>query len=250
MSGLLVKSTIIIRENLQELNNLGLADTPVMLGGAALTRNYVEVDLRKVYEGRLFYGKDAFEGLHTMDTLMSGLKSGDLDPEFGQRRGRSPSCRRASRSRTSPRWRYRPAPMFAIDVPIFTPPFIGIQRREGDLAGRDRHVHQRDHALPEPVAVPASGRAVRRRVQGQHPAAAPRPRWTKPRPKAGSYLPSRGATSPSTRRATTSSCGRTTTVATSACGSTSRASARTASSASPTSSDRSRAAKPTTRHST
>ena len=85
MSGLLVKSTIIMRENLQELNNLGLADTPVMLGGAALTRNYVEVDLRKVYEGRLFYGKDAFEGLHTMDTLMSGMKSGDLDPDVRAR---------------------------------------------------------------------------------------------------------------------------------------------------------------------
>src|SRR3954468_17867802 len=87
MSGLLVKSTIIMRENLEELNTLGLAGTPVMLGGAALTRNYVEVDLRKVYEGRLFYGKDAFEGLHTMDTLMSGLKSGDLDPEFGRAEG-------------------------------------------------------------------------------------------------------------------------------------------------------------------
>ncbi len=107
MSGLLVKSTIIMRENLQELNNLGLADTPVMLGGAALTRNYVEVDLRKVYEGRLFYGKDAFEGLHTMDTLMSGMKSGDLDPEFGREEGgrKLPPRKSAARSATKPRRR-------------------------------------------------------------------------------------------------------------------------------------------------
>src|SRR3546814_494158 len=62
MSGLLVKSTLIMRENLEELNTRGLADVPVLLGGAALTRTYVERDLREIYEGRLFYGKDAFEG--------------------------------------------------------------------------------------------------------------------------------------------------------------------------------------------
>ena len=70
MSGLLVKSTLIMRDNLEELNDAGLADIPVILGGAALTRTYVERDLREVYEGRLFYGKDAFEGLRTMDRLV------------------------------------------------------------------------------------------------------------------------------------------------------------------------------------
>ncbi|MDQ3306422.1 MAG: methionine synthase, partial [Actinomycetota bacterium] len=58
MSGLLVKSTLVMRENLEELNAAGLARIPVLLGGAALTRSYVERDLRSVYEGRLFYGKD------------------------------------------------------------------------------------------------------------------------------------------------------------------------------------------------
>src|SRR5262249_22144650 len=87
MSGLLVKSTLIMRENLEELNQQGLAGTPVLLGGAALTRTYVERDLREVYEGRLFYGKDAFEGLHTMDALMEGKRSGVLDPEFGRATG-------------------------------------------------------------------------------------------------------------------------------------------------------------------
>ena len=53
MSGLLVKSTLIMRENLEELNSRGLSHVPVLLGGAALTRTYVERDLREVYEGRL-----------------------------------------------------------------------------------------------------------------------------------------------------------------------------------------------------
>ena len=57
MSGLLVKSTLIMRDNLEELNARGLAHVPVLLGGAALTRSYVERDLREVYKGRLFYGR-------------------------------------------------------------------------------------------------------------------------------------------------------------------------------------------------
>ena len=83
MSGLLVKSTLIMRDNLEELNSRGLADLPVLLGGAALTRRYVERDLREVYEGRLFYGKDAFEGLRVMDRLAE-IKQGEVsDPDFG-----------------------------------------------------------------------------------------------------------------------------------------------------------------------
>ena len=84
MSGLLVKSTLIMRDNLEELNSLGLADVPVLLGGAALTRRYVERDLREVYDGRLFYGRDAFEGLSTLDSLMTMKRSGEWDPDFGR----------------------------------------------------------------------------------------------------------------------------------------------------------------------
>ncbi|HEX8708013.1 MAG TPA: methionine synthase [Pyrinomonadaceae bacterium] len=69
MSGLLVKSTLIMRENLEILNERNI-DVPVVLGGAALTRRYVEDDLSSVYKGRLFYARDAFAGLHTMDDLM------------------------------------------------------------------------------------------------------------------------------------------------------------------------------------
>src|SRR5215207_8212146 len=68
MSGLLVKSTLIMRENLELMNERGL-NVPVVLGGAALTRRYVEEDLESLYHGRLFYARDAFDGLHTMDLL-------------------------------------------------------------------------------------------------------------------------------------------------------------------------------------
>jgi 5-methyltetrahydrofolate--homocysteine methyltransferase len=68
MSGLLVKSTLIMRENLEIMNERGIT-VPVVLGGAALTRRYVEDDLKAIYKGTLFYAKDAFEGLHTMDQL-------------------------------------------------------------------------------------------------------------------------------------------------------------------------------------
>jgi 5-methyltetrahydrofolate--homocysteine methyltransferase len=71
MSGLLVKSTLVMRDNLDLMNERGI-NVPVVLGGAALTRRYVEDDLKSLYRGRLFYAKDAFDGLHTMDTLMGG----------------------------------------------------------------------------------------------------------------------------------------------------------------------------------
>ncbi len=71
MSGLLVKSTVIMRENLAVMNERGI-DAPVILGGAALTRKYVEQDLRPEFEGPLFYAKDAFAGLNLMDQIASG----------------------------------------------------------------------------------------------------------------------------------------------------------------------------------
>jgi 5-methyltetrahydrofolate--homocysteine methyltransferase len=85
MSGLLVKSTLIMRDNLEELNARELSHIPVLLGGAALTRSYVERDLRDVYTGRLFYGKDAFEGLHVMDRLGAVRRgTADDDPDWGR----------------------------------------------------------------------------------------------------------------------------------------------------------------------
>ncbi|WNF26165.1 methionine synthase [Streptomyces sp. C11-1] len=89
MSGLLVKSTVIMKENLQELNQRNMAaDYPVILGGAALTRAYVEQDLHEIYEGEVRYARDAFEGLRLMDALIAvkrGVPGATL-PELKQRR--------------------------------------------------------------------------------------------------------------------------------------------------------------------
>jgi len=78
MSGLLVKSTLIMRENLELMNERGIK-VPVVLGGAALTRKYVEDDLKSLYKGQLYYARDAFAGLHTMDLLVG--ESGRDDHE-------------------------------------------------------------------------------------------------------------------------------------------------------------------------
>ena len=72
LSGLLVKSTVVMREDLEELNARGLSRFPVLLGGAALNRRYVEHDLRAVYEGDVYYCRDAFEGLDTLGRVVAG----------------------------------------------------------------------------------------------------------------------------------------------------------------------------------
>ena len=124
MSGLLVKSTLIMRENLEELNNQGLSRIPVLLGGAALTRSYVERDLREVYDGRVFYGRDAFEGLHTLDKLMEMKRGGNDDPEFGRvPTGRSLAERRAPKDVAVEL--PRRSPEVVSDNRVFVPPFLG-----------------------------------------------------------------------------------------------------------------------------
>ena len=85
MSGLLVKSTVIMRDNLLEMNSRGLASTPVILGGAALTRAYVEEDLRAIYDGQVFYAQDAFEGLRLMEQLGKDGASVPAEPVESQR---------------------------------------------------------------------------------------------------------------------------------------------------------------------
>ena len=80
MSGLLVKSTLIMRENLELMNERGIK-VPVVLGGAALTRRYVEDDLKSLYQGQLFYARDAFAGLHTMDKLVGDTNGEEKTPE-------------------------------------------------------------------------------------------------------------------------------------------------------------------------
>ncbi|MET8162618.1 methionine synthase, partial [Sphaerisporangium sp. NPDC005289] len=84
MSGLLVKSTVIMKENLQEMNSRGIASRfPVLLGGAALTRAYVEQDMAEIFNGQVRYARDAFEGLRLMDAFMDvkrGVAGAQLPP--------------------------------------------------------------------------------------------------------------------------------------------------------------------------
>jgi 5-methyltetrahydrofolate--homocysteine methyltransferase len=130
MSGLLVKSTLIMRDNLEELNQRGLANTPVLLGGAALTRSYVERDLREVYDGRLFYGKDAFEGLAVMDRLGKIRRGEDTDADWGvvpEGRvipGLAERLEGRGKASSGPERQERSADV-AADNEVFKPPFVG-----------------------------------------------------------------------------------------------------------------------------
>ncbi|MEU2553153.1 methionine synthase [Streptomyces sp. NPDC003280] len=135
MSGLLVKSTVIMKENLEELNQRGLAARfPVILGGAALTRAYVEQDLHEIYDGEVRYARDAFEGLRLMDALI-GVKRGVPGaklPELRQRRVRATAAVQAEERPEEGHVRSD----VATDNPVPTPPFWdtrvikGIQLKE------------------------------------------------------------------------------------------------------------------------
>ncbi|MEU6147347.1 methionine synthase [Streptomyces sp. NPDC047081] len=135
MSGLLVKSTVIMKENLEELNSRGLAaDYPVILGGAALTRAYVEQDLHELYEGEVRYARDAFEGLRLMDALIGvkrGVPGAQL-PELKQRRVRAAAVQVEEERPEEGHVRSD----VAVDNPVPTPPFWdtrvikGIQLKE------------------------------------------------------------------------------------------------------------------------
>ena len=252
MSGLLVKSTLIMRENLEDLNARDLSGFPVILGGAALTRNYVERDLRAVYQGRVFYGKDAFEGLRTMEALMEGKRHGTLDPDFGRAPGGRvlpprksqraqptiPTVRRSRPGPTSPTttWcssRRSSAPTWPRASPSTRSPATSTRPPCSATSGSSGP----PPARPTPSSRTASGRCCATS-------------WPGSRPTGRSSPPPPGATSRSTPRATTSSCGPTTTASTNGCASTSRARPRAATSASPTSSGRPTPARPTTPPST
>jgi 5-methyltetrahydrofolate--homocysteine methyltransferase len=131
MSGLLVKSTVIMKENLEEMNTRGVADRwPVLLGGAALTRAYVEDDLRALYAGDVHYARDAFEGLNLMDRVMTAKRGGaavvDADREAAL------AARRARRQKTATVREELPGlddasvrSDVASGVPVPTAPFLG-----------------------------------------------------------------------------------------------------------------------------
>ncbi len=94
MSGLLVKSTVIMKEDLITMNERGL-NPPVILGGAALNRRYVEQDLRAIYKGQLFYGEDAFEGLRVMDKLAADKRLASVSPSIRKAQEGASAARQA-----------------------------------------------------------------------------------------------------------------------------------------------------------
>ncbi len=127
MSGLLVKSTVIMKENLEEMNARGVAHLPVLLGGAALTRGYVEDDLRAMYEGDVFYCKDAFEGLRVLEAVLKAQAAGGSPPEeLTQRKPRrTPKRTRTTEEPPARDAQGRPRSAVAPDVDVPTPPFWG-----------------------------------------------------------------------------------------------------------------------------
>ncbi|NLU64841.1 methionine synthase [Rhodococcus sp. HNM0563] len=144
MSGLLVKSTVVMKENLEELNSRGVAEQfPVLLGGAALTRSYVENDLADVYAGEVSYARDAFEGLSLMDRVMAIKRGEGPDPN-------SPEALEAARKAAERKERHERSKRIAekrkasetpvvipersdvqADLPVPTPPFWGTRVVKG-----------------------------------------------------------------------------------------------------------------------
>jgi 5-methyltetrahydrofolate--homocysteine methyltransferase len=159
MSGLLVKSTVVMRDNLAELNSRGLAGRwPVLLGGAALTRAYVEQDLAGLFDGQVRYARDAFEGLRLMDAAMA-VKRGDPGaklPELRTRRVRpvsrasvvdGPDASTTARSDIS------------ADVPVPAAPFLGTEVIRGvPLAEYAAYLDERALFMGQWGLKPARGR--------------------------------------------------------------------------------------------
>ncbi len=136
MSGLLVKSTVIMKENLQEIAARGLDQKwPIVLGGAALTRAYVEQDLASMFPGEVRYARDAFEGLRLMDAIMA-VKRGEPGAAL-------PALRERKVANTRTKAEDLPIDTsrsdVAVDVDIPTPPFFGSRVVKGiqlsDYAG-------------------------------------------------------------------------------------------------------------------
>jgi 5-methyltetrahydrofolate--homocysteine methyltransferase len=139
MSGLLVKSTVVMRENLEEMNRRGVS-IPVILGGAALTRTYVEADCRAIYQGPLYYAQDAFEGLDVMERIAAG----DAKPEARAKRSSAKSAAaralEAVEELTQSQKNGRPVPEELVgvertrirrDISYPRPPFLGPRLVEG-----------------------------------------------------------------------------------------------------------------------
>ena len=142
MSGLLVKSVAVMKENLEEMNAQKVS-MPVLLGGAALTRDYAEDDLATLYKGPLLYCKDAFDGLHMMDAIAGGKTEAIVT----QQRDRAAKRRRLRESAVKPKSLDAAGEhKVARDNPIPTPPFWG-RRVVTDLSPRHVFPYINENAL-------------------------------------------------------------------------------------------------------
>ena len=121
MSGLLVKSVAVMKENLEEMNRLGI-NAPVMLGGAALTRDYAEETLAELYESPLLYCRDAFDGLKVMDHISSKK----LDVIYTEQKERAAKRKVLRANAVKPESNEAAAiKPIAKDNPVPIPPFVG-----------------------------------------------------------------------------------------------------------------------------
>ena len=200
MSGLLVKSTVVMKENLEEMNSARHRRHAgrCMLGGAALTRAYVEQDLAEIYEGEVRYARDAFEGLRLMDALIGvkrGVPGAEL-PALRQRRVKpARPARRAPRPRTC-----RRGPTSPIDNPVPDAAVLGHPGRQGHPAGRLRRRCSTSGRtfMGQWGLKPSRGErraVVRGAGRDRGPAAAARAGWSGCRPSRCSRPPSSTATS-------------------------------------------------------
>ncbi|MBI5464377.1 MAG: methionine synthase, partial [Ignavibacteriales bacterium] len=128
MSGLLVKSTLIMKENLEVMNEQRIT-TPVILGGAALTRRYVEQDLRSVYEGSVYYANDAFDGLRLMAKITAeetnNERRGKIDEPDDEEVLTGAEAKIAMAIDGEAKLRTQTKSSIRTDAPIPTPPFWG-----------------------------------------------------------------------------------------------------------------------------
>jgi len=136
MSGLLVKSTAFMKENLEVFNEKGIS-VPVILGGAALTPKFVYEDCQNTYKGKVVYGKDAFSDLHFMDKLMPAKATGNWEDlqgflneietaEVSTNGNKEPKAKTAEETSAEPKVvDTRRSEAVAVDIERPTPPFWG-----------------------------------------------------------------------------------------------------------------------------
>ena len=128
MSGLLVKSTAVMKENLEMMKSMGIK-VPVLLGGAALNDKFVEEFCRPIYDGPIFYCKDAFEGIEAM----SRIENGDFNTEFKRGKEEEGQIVQIKDKKREPIPAYEEIKMPSRDIKIPTPPFWGRRVLKADV---------------------------------------------------------------------------------------------------------------------